>query len=100
MILRTLLRSSSDHSARSEVDRCSLDPTWERLSAQIRVRAPTFGLARELARHLARQAASDLPDGLHDETGEVFGATVVKRPEDTPGRDSPGPANGGASDSA
>jgi hypothetical protein len=85
--------------ALAEVDRCSLDSAWERLSAQIRVRAPTLSLARELARHLARQGASDLPDGLRDETGEVFGATIVNRAEDTPGRDSPGQANGGPSDS-
>jgi hypothetical protein len=65
----------------------------------MRVRAPTLGLARELARHLARQAASNLPDGLRDETGEVFGATIVNRDEATPGRDSPGQANGGPSDS-
>jgi hypothetical protein len=83
----------------AQVDRCYLDPAVGRLSAQMQVRAPTLDLARELARHLARQAASDFPDGLRDETGQVFGATVVNRPEDTPGRDSPGQANGGPSGS-
>jgi hypothetical protein len=80
--------------ALAEVHRCSLDPTRGRLSAQMHVRAPTLDLARELARHLARQAASDLPDGLRDETGEVFGATVVNRLEDTPGREGPGQVDG------
>jgi hypothetical protein len=82
------------------VDRCYLDPAVGRLFAEMRVLAPTLDLARELARHLARQAASDLPDGLRDETGEVFGATVVDRAEGTPGRDSLGRANGGPSDVA
>jgi hypothetical protein len=71
--------------ALADVDRCHLDPTGGRLSAQIRVLAPNPDLARELARHLARQAASDLPDGLRDETGEVFGATVQKTPRRDPG---------------
>jgi hypothetical protein len=58
------------------VDRCTLDWVGARLSAHVRVWAPTLELAREIACHTARQAASDLPGGLRDETGEVFDARV------------------------
>jgi len=68
----------------ADVDRCLLDPVGARLSAQMQVFAPTLDLAREIARHLARQAATDLPDGLRDETNEVFDATVMGL-DDTPG---------------